>query len=178
MKADRQIGASGLLRPLVFSVVAVAAASAFLAAGRWSVDPLDWRNPNGWLDRVDPADALVEVARWIGFGLAVYVALVSVTALLAEIASLVRLPRLTRALRAVVRVVAIPALRRRLLDVTAVVTITASALHASPATASEPSPAVELVAEIDAAPTEVSVPLRGEFEGFDVVTALLGLRPT
>jgi phage tail protein X len=140
----------------------------FVAAGHWSVEPLDWGDLGAWLSRVEPADALVEVARWLGLALAVYVAAVSLTALLAEACSLVRLPRLTGMLRAVVRIIAIPALRRRLLELTAVATVTASMFQSPAAAISASRPATALVVDSPPVPP-ATVSVRGQFEGFGAV---------
>lgn len=158
-----------LIRPTVFTAVSVGALAVFLIAERWSVDPLDWRAPGGWLARVDPVDALVELARWVGIVLAAYVAIVSVTALLAELSFVVRMPRLGRRLRRLAGAVAFPALRRRLLEVTTAVTITASSINASPALASASTPAAAAVVD---GPVNgfVTAPIRGQFEGFNVAT--------
>ena len=78
---------------------------------------------------------------WLGLLLAIYVALVSSVALAAELAAILHMPRLTQRLRRVVDVVAVPALRKRLLEVAAVATVTASSLHAVPAFAATAPPA-------------------------------------
>ncbi len=159
-----------LIRPLVFTTVSVGALVVFLMAERWSVDPLDWRDPGAWLERVDPVDALVEVARWLGMVLAAYVAVVSITALLAELSFVVRMPRLGRHLRRLAGAVAFPALRRRLVEVTTAVTITASSINASPALAGAPTPAA--AAAVDSPVNGfVTAPIRGQFEGFEVMAA-------
>lgn len=154
-----------LVRPAVFTALSVAALVTFVWAARWSVDPLDWRQPGAWLDRVDPVDAVVEVARWVGIVLSAYVGVVSLTALVAELSFAVRMPRLGRRLRTLAGVVAFPALRRRLLEVTTAVTITASSINASPALATAPAVAT---AAVDA-PMPLTAPIRGSFEGFGTV---------
>lgn len=159
-----------LARPAVYTVASAIALWVFVWARQWSVDPLDWRDPSGWLQRVDPVDALVEVARSLGIVLAVYVVLVSITALLAEASGALRMPRLARGLRQLARFVAIPALRRRLLEVTTAVTITASSINASPALAGGSLPAVTAVVDMPA-PASLPVSIRGEFEGFGAVAS-------
>ncbi|MEQ9163766.1 MAG: LysM peptidoglycan-binding domain-containing protein, partial [Ilumatobacter fluminis] len=157
-----------LIRPAVFTVVSLGALVVFLLAERWSVDALDWRDLNAWLERVEPIDALVEVARWLGIVLAAYVAAVSVGALLAELSFVVRMPRLGHHLRRLVGAVAFPALRRRLVEVTTAVTITASSINATPALAGAPTPAVAAVVDspVDGVP---AAPIRGQFQGFEGV---------
>ncbi len=158
-----------LIRPAVFTVVSMGALVVFLLAERWSVDALDWRDLNAWLERVEPIDALVEVARWLGIILAAYVAVVSVAALLAELSFVVRMPRLGYQLRRLVSAVAFPALRRRLVEVTTAVTITASSINATPALAGAPTPAAA-AAVIDGPVDGVATaPTRGEFQRFEGV---------
>lgn len=154
-----------LIRPALFTVVSVAAAVGFVAAGRASPYPIIWNDLGGWLDRAEPVDAFAEMARWLGLALATYVMVVSFTALLAELAAAIQMPRLHRWLRRVVGAVALPALRHRLLEVTTVATITASTLQAAPvgATPAVP-PAATLVA--DGIPSAELPALRGEFQGF------------
>ena len=155
-----------LVRPAAFTLASVAAVAVFVLTARLSAEPLTWKDLGGWLDRVEPVDAFAELARWLGLGLAVYVALVSAAALLAEVAGLVRMPRLQRGLRRLVEFVALPVLRRRLLELTTVATITASSLQAAPVGADHgPTTPVSLVVEsVEPIP---SAPLvRGEFEGF------------
>ena len=158
------------MRPAAFTAVSVAAAMTFLAAAQWSIEPLDLDDPGGWLSRVEPADALVEMARWLGLGLALYVAAVSLTALLAEAAALARFPRLNGLLRKTVRLVAVPALRRRLLEFTAAATVTASMLQSPASPVAAARPAAALIAESPLTlPASVSV--RGEFAGFGAVAS-------
>ena len=143
----------------------------FVAAGQWSVEPLDWRDLGGWLDRVEPADALVEMARWLGLALAVYVAAVSLTALLAEAAAVARLATAQRRAAAARSGSSLsrrcaggcsssrprrPSPRR--------------CFRARRPTAAAARPAAALVAESALAPP-ASVSVRGEFEGFGAVAS-------
>lgn len=159
-----------LVRPAAYTAASAAALWSFVWARQWSIDPLDWSDPAAWLRRVDAVDALVEVARSLGIVLATYVALVSFTALLAEASAAFRMPRLAQHLRSLAGFVAIPALRRRLLEVSAAVTFTASSMNAGPALAVGPAPA----SVIGDAPAPALLPtaIRGEFEGFGAVVAL------
>ena len=154
-----------LIRPALFTVASVAAVVGFLAVGRMSPAPLAWSDIGGWLDRAEPVDAFSEMARWVGLVLAAYVAVVSFAALMAESASLVHMPRVHRWLSRLVGAVALPALRHRLLEATAVATITASSLQgASVGAVDTVMPTAALV--VDHAPTAPA--LRGEFHGFGV----------
>ena len=85
-----------LSRPLLFTSIAVAAIVTFVAAGSWAATPIDVTDMSGWLRAADPVDALAELARVAGLLLAVYVALVSAAALVAEVASILRMPRLAQ----------------------------------------------------------------------------------
>jgi len=154
-----------LIRPMIFMTIAIAAAVAFALAGRLSPATLDWRDIGGWADRTEPADALAELARGTGLVLAIYVGLVSAAALLAEIASVIRLPRLNHMLRHVVAWVALPALRRRLLELTTVVTMTAASLHAAPTRAAYAA-AAPITLVTGTAPLGPAPAVRGEFQGF------------
>ena len=158
-------------RPIAYTITSAAALWAFGWAGQWSVDPLDWSDPSGWLRRVDAVDVLGEIGRGLGIALATYVALVSLTALLAEASGALRMPRLAQRLRRVAGFVAIPALRRRLLEVTAAVTFTASSINAAPALAVGLPPATAVMDA--AAPAPIPTAVRGEFEGFGAVAAPL-----
>ena len=145
-----------LIRPALFTVASVAAVVGFLAAGRMSPAPLAWSDIGGWLDRAEPVDAFSEMARWVGLVLAAYVAVVSFAALMAESASLVHMPRVHRWLSRLVGAVALPALRHRLLEATAVATITASSLQgASVGAVDTVMPTAALV--VDHAPTAPDV---------------------
>ncbi len=158
-----------LIRPAAFTGISIAAIVGFVVAGRLSAERLNVNDWSGWLDRADPVDALAEIARWLGLGLAAYVAIVSFVALLAEIAAAVRMPRIHRWLHRLVGFVALPALRRRLLEFTTVATITAASLHTLPAGAAVAPAPIALVAESSGPAPLVSV--RGEFHGFGVPTA-------
>jgi nucleoid-associated protein YgaU len=154
-----------LIRPALFTVASVAAVVGFLAAGRMSPAPLAWSDIGGWLGRAEPVDAFSEMARLVGLVLASYVAVVSFAALMAESASLVHMPRVHRWLSRLVGAVALPALRHRLLEATAVATITASSLQgASVGAVDTVMPTAALV--VDHVPTAPA--LRGEFHGFGV----------
>lgn len=164
-----------LIRPALFTVASVAAVVGFVAAGRASPDPISWNELGGWLDRADPVDAFAEIARWLGLALAAYVAAVSVTSLFAELAGAIRMPRVHRWLRRVVGAVAFPALRHRLLEVTAVATITASTLQAAPVGATPASRAAATMVVEGMSSAELSA-LRGEFQGFGSTSPLLPTR--
>lgn len=153
-----------LMRPAAFAAVSIAAIVGFVLVGRLSPESLSLNDFGGWLDRADPIDALVEIARLLGLGLGLYVATVSVVALFAETAALLRMVRLHRWLYRLVGRVALPALRRRLLELTTVATITAVSLHALPAGAAVASTPIALVAESSGS-AEIAA-LRGEFHGF------------
>ena len=62
-----------LLRPLLWLVGGVGAFVGFVAVGRATEVPLRWGDLSGWLDEVSIEEALVELARWLGMALAVYV---------------------------------------------------------------------------------------------------------
>lgn len=159
-----------LIRPALFTLASVAAVVGFVLAGRISDEPLAWGDIDGWLDRVEPVDAFAEMARWVGLVLAAYVAVISLIALLAELATTIHMPWLHRWLSRLVRAVALPALRHRLLEVTAVATITASSLQAAPAGAVHSAvPAATLVADQMLPPVDMPM-VRGEFRGFRVST--------
>ena len=155
-----------LIRPAAFAGISAAAIVGFVVAGRLSTERLKLHDVGGWLDRADPVNALAEIARWLGLGLAVYVAVVSVVALLAEIAAAMRMPRIHLWLRRLVGFVALPGLRRRLLEITTVATITAASLQALPAGAAAAPAPIALVAESSGPAPLVLV--RGEFHGFGV----------
>ena len=161
-----------LIRPALFTLASLAAVVGFVLAGRVGAEPFALGDIGGWLDRAEPVDAFAEMARWIGLVLAAYVTVVSFTALLAELASTVHMPRLHRWLRRLVQAVALPALRHRLLEVTAVATITVSSLQAAPAGALR-SMAPALVA--DQAPPPDLPTVRGEFHGFGLPTVAASL---
>lgn len=152
----------------MFTGASVAAIAGFVGAGRLSPQRLDTSDLAGWLDRSDPVDAFAEIARWLGLGLATYVAIVSFGALLAEIAATARMPRVHRWLHRLVGAVALPALRRRLLELATVATITASSLHALPAGATAAPASTSLV--VDSSASVPMVALRGEFQGFGIPT--------
>jgi nucleoid-associated protein YgaU len=152
-----------LIRPALFTVASVAAVVGFLAVGRMSPAPLAWSDIGGWLDRAEPVDAFSEMARWVGLVLAAYVAVVSFAALMAESASLVHMPRLHRWLSRLVGAVALPALRHRLLEATAVATMTASSLQGASVGAVDSVMAAPALAVDQASTTPM---LRGEFHGF------------
>lgn len=158
-----------LVRPATYLAASAAALWTFTWAGQWSIDPFDANDPTGWLRRVDAVDALVEIARWLGIMLAAYVAVVSLIALFAEACTVFRMPRLASRLRGAVGFVAVPALRRRLLDVTAALTFTASSINAGPALAVGTSPAAAVIDAPDLPPLPTTI--RGEFEGFGPAAA-------
>ncbi|MEZ5257016.1 MAG: hypothetical protein R2705_09050 [Ilumatobacteraceae bacterium] len=74
--------------------------------------------------RASAADAAIELARWTGIGLAAYVAVVGLLALVVELAAATRFVPIERTVRAITRFVAVPALRRRLLDASTAAAIT------------------------------------------------------
>ena len=166
-----------LSRPLLFTSIAVAAIVTFVAAGSWAATPIDVTDISGWLRVADPVDALAELARVAGLLLAVYVALISAAALVAELAAILRLPRLARVMRRLVHLFAVPALRKRLLEVAAVATVTASSLHAVPAgAATAPRPAVVVVSPNAMPRSDIpAVQLGGEFMGFDLPSTVATL---
>lgn len=166
-----------LARPLLFTSVAVIALAVFISARSWTAQPVNVSDLSGWLNAADSVDVLAELARLLGIVLAGYVASVSGVALMAETAALLRMPRLTRALRGVVQVVAVPALRKRLLEVAAVATVTASSLHAIPASAAAPMPRAPAAAWASVSTRPLAsmpaVLLGGEYEGFDLPATVL-----
>jgi nucleoid-associated protein YgaU len=164
-----------LARPLLLLSISVAAIVAFVVAGAWAPSPLDMSDISGWLRATDPVDAIAELARLAGLLLAMYVAVVSAAALVAEVAAILQMPRLTRLMFRLVHAVAVPALRKRLLEVAAVATVTASSLQALPAGAAPASrPAAAAVSPVSlgsgAAP---AVRLGGEFVGFDFPSTVI-----
>ena len=163
-----------LSRPLLFTSIAVSAMITFVAAGSWAATPIDVTDISGWLRVADPVDALAELARVAGLLLAGYVALVSAAALVAEVAAILRLPRMARVMRQLVHLFAVPALRKRLLEVAAVATVTASSLHAVPAGAATAPPPAVVVVSPDAVPRSdmPAVQLGGEFMGFDLPSTI------
>ena len=79
-----------------------------------------------------------------------------------------------------VHLFAVPALRRRLLEVAAVATVTASSLHAVPAgAAAAPRPAVAVVSPDAVSRSDTpAVQLGGEFIGFDLPSTFATAAPT
>lgn len=153
------------IRPLTFTLAAVAALVGFVLLGRVTPAPIAWRDLSAWTNRTEPVDAFGEFARHLGIVLAAYVALVSAAALATELAAAARMPRLHRRLRQLVASIAVPALRHRLLEVTTAATITASALQLAPAGAQAQTIATPAV--VDDMPDWHDTPmLRGEFHGF------------
>ena len=114
-----------------------------MALGALNETPLRWGDLSGWLDEVTLESALVEVARWLGIVLALYVIVVAALVLLSELAALVHAVPAARLLQGAARAFAVPALRRRLATASTATAITVSALSvqggiglaASPATA-------------------------------------------
>ncbi|MGE0306230.1 MAG: LysM peptidoglycan-binding domain-containing protein [Acidimicrobiia bacterium] len=153
-----------MLRPVGFVLVSGASLAAFVVAGAATPDPVGLADVSGWLERVDPVDALVEVARIAGIVLAAYVLLVSVLALVAEVAGLAKLARVQRLLSRIAGAIALPSLRRRLLELGTAASISAATIP-SMAMAAPPSAPVVQVAEV-AAPQDVV--LGAEFRGFDL----------
>jgi nucleoid-associated protein YgaU len=120
-----------LLRPLWWLAAATGALVGFVALGGLVDAPLQWGDVGGWLDEVPLEDALVELARWLGMALAVYVIVVAVLVLLSELAAGMRAVPLARGLRRLAGVVAVPALRRRLVEASTATAITVSAMTAT-----------------------------------------------
>ena len=147
-----------LLRPLLWFVVAGGAVVAFVALGELTEVPIRWGDLRGWLDEVSVEVALVELARWVGLALAVYVAVVAALVLLGELASSVRAVPVARVLRGLAGVVAVPALRRRLVEASTATAITVSAMSATRVAAYlAASPAASQTIEVDAASTNLRV---------------------
>ena len=138
--------------------------AAFVVAGAATPDPVDLADISGWLERVDPVDALVEVARVAGVVLAAYVLLVSLLALVAEFAGLANLVRVQRLLSRIAGTIALPSLRRRLLELGTAASLSAATIP-SMAMAAPPDTPVVQVAEV-AAPQDFV--LGAEFRGFDL----------
>lgn len=137
--------------------------AAFVVAGAATPDPVDLADISGWLERVDPVDALVEVARVAGVALAAYVLLVSLLALVAEFAGLAKLVRVQRLLSRIAGTIALPSLRRRLLELGTAASLSAATIP-SMAMAAPSTPVVQ-VAEV-AAPQDFV--LGAEYRGFDL----------
>ena len=93
--------------------------------------PLRWGDLSGWLDEVSLDSALVEVARWLGIVLAVYVIVVATLVLLSELAALAHALPAARLLHRMARAVALPTLRRRLAEASTATAITVSAMSVS-----------------------------------------------
>ena len=88
-----------LSRPLLFTLIAVVA-HRNLRRPCWEVTtPIDVKNISGWLRAADPVDGVAaELGGAVaGLLLAVYVALVSAVALVAEMVAILGMPRLARA---------------------------------------------------------------------------------
>ncbi len=156
-----------VLRPLGFVLVSGASLAAFIGAGAATPDPVDLADVSGWLDRVDPVDALVEVARMAGIVLAAYVLVVSVLALVAELAAVARLVRIHRLVSRLAGAIALPSLRRRLLELGTAASLSAATVPSLAMAA--PAAPVTQVAEVDALPTQIV--LGAEFGGFDLPAA-------
>ena len=133
-----------LVRPLVWLVLAGAALVGFVALGSLNETPLRWGDLGGWLDEVSLDSALVEVARWLGIALAVYVIVVAALVLLSELAALAHALPAARLLHRVARAVALPTLRRRLAEASTATAITVSAMSVSGGVGLAASPAAEL----------------------------------
>ena len=133
-----------LVRPLVWLVLAGAALVGFVALGSLNETPLRWGDLSGWLDEVSLDSALVEVARWLGIALAVYVIVVAALVLLSELAALAHALPAARLLHRVARAVALPTLRRRLAEASTATAITVSAMSVSGGVGLAASPAAEL----------------------------------
>ena len=133
-----------LVRPLVWLVLAGAALVGFVALGSLNETPLRWGDLGGWLDEVSLDSALVEVARWLGIVLAVYVIVVAALVLLSELAALAHALPAARLLHRVARAVALPTLRRRLAEASTATAITVSAMSVPGGVGLAASPAAEL----------------------------------
>jgi hypothetical protein len=161
---------SRLVRPAVYALVAGLSLLLFVTAGRVTSQPIRWSEVGAWLDRVDPVDALVELARWIGIALSGYVFAVALAALVSELAGSIRLVRVERLLRGLVALVALPTLRRRLLELGAAASITASSLNAVPAGAAMAPAAAAAQIEHSLESPAAPVMLRGEYQGFGLLS--------
>ena len=141
-----------LTRPLGYTAFALTALWGFTRLRAATPTPLDWAHPSDWLDRVSATDALIELSRWAGIGLAAYVAFVAVLALIIEFATFARAVPIERAARFVGRLIAVPALRRRLLDASTAAAITVASLNiAVPGATAAPAPIAQQHEEVSAA---------------------------
>lgn len=173
-----------LTRPLGYTAFALAALWGFIRLRTATPTPLDWRHPSDWLNRSDTADVLIEVARWVGIGLAAYVAFVAVLALVVELAAITRAVPLERAARFVGRLVAVPALRRRLLDASTAAAITVASLNVAVAGATAAPPPIAQThdqAAVDASVLAFSLPATIDatmFRGFGYLPPTDNADPT
>lgn len=157
------------LRPSLWLAGAAGAMVGFAALGGLTDVPLRWSDLGGWLDEVPVEDALVELARWLGMALSVYVIVVSVLVLLGELAASVRAVPMARLLHRVAGVVAVPALHRRLVEASTATAITVSAMSATGGGgALAASPAAEQTVDVASFAPEMMV-LPAGVDGADVV---------
>lgn len=120
-----------LLRPLLWLVTASAALAGFVALGGSTDVPIRWGDLGAWLDEAGPEGALVEVVRWAGVLLAVYVIAVAMLVLLSELAAAAQVGLVARLLHGVASAVSFGALRRRLVEASTATAITVSAMSAT-----------------------------------------------
>ena len=146
-----------VIRPLVWLVLAGAALAGFVALGAWNETPVRWGDLSGWLDEVTLESALVEVARWLGIVLALYVIVVAALVLLSELAALVHAVPAARLLHGAARAFAVPALRRRLATASTATAITVSALSVQGGVGLAAAPAAEVTVDAPATTADASV---------------------
>lgn len=117
-----------VVRSLGWVIAAGVAVAVFVAAGAWSAAPLRWGDLGGWMTDTDPADAVVEVARWAGIAIAGYVGAVATLVFIGDLAGWLRWLPVARLFRRLGAATAVPVLRRRLVHVTTATAITVSTL--------------------------------------------------
>lgn len=170
--------AQRLLVPLVYMAVSAAAWWAMTAAGGWAADPIRWGDLSEWFEGVSRDDVLIEAARWLAIAAAVYVFVISVMALLAELAGALRLVSVARVLRLVGSIAAVPALRTRLWHSAATVAVTTASMTAPGGglvDAAGPAP-VEQTVDVPSAGAPLQLPdgTTTGFHGFEVIDHVVG----